>query len=191
METKYIIREITKLVEEACKSENNIFGYGIWSHHIVDVLKFGKQLAKEWNADEEIVEIAALLHDYSSIKESRLYKEHHIHSQIIAQEILDGYGYPQDRIDLIKYCINTHRGSVPIERNNLEAECLANADAMAHINQTPSLLYAAFVKKELDIDSGTNWVRNKIRRSWEKLHPDIQQAMQPKYNAIIKLLSQS
>jgi hypothetical protein len=29
-----LINKISITVEEACKSKNNIFGYGIWSHHI-------------------------------------------------------------------------------------------------------------------------------------------------------------
>jgi len=186
-----MLTEISTLVEEACYSKNNIFGYGIWTHHIVDVIRFGKQLAKKWNADEEIVELAALLHDYSSIKVSKYYKEHHIHSQTLAQEILEKYNYPQDRIDIIKQCIKTHRGSISIERIYVEAECLANADAMSHIEQAPSLLYAAFVRKGMDIDEGADWVKNKIKRSWHKLNPEIQETMQPKYNAILKILSKS
>jgi hypothetical protein len=29
-----LIRDITQIVVAACKSANNKFGYGIWSHHI-------------------------------------------------------------------------------------------------------------------------------------------------------------
>ncbi|WML32991.1 hypothetical protein [Clostridium sp. OS1-26] len=42
-----IIRTIEKEVEEKCKSKNNIFGYGIWTHHILSVVKYSKMLAKK------------------------------------------------------------------------------------------------------------------------------------------------
>ena len=58
-----IIKVIEKEVEEKCKSENNIFGYGIWTHHILSVVKYSKMLAEKIGADVEVVEIAALLHD--------------------------------------------------------------------------------------------------------------------------------
>ena len=68
---------VRSIIEEACKKETNKYGYGIWSHHIVLVVKYGKLLAQKLEADPEIVEIAALLHDYASIKEESLTSEHH------------------------------------------------------------------------------------------------------------------
>lgn len=42
-----IIEIIEKEVEDKCKSENNIFGYGIWTHHILSVVKYSKVLAEK------------------------------------------------------------------------------------------------------------------------------------------------
>ena len=64
-----MIEEIKRIVEAACAGEDNIFGYGIWTHHITQVARNGKQLAPLFGADAEIVEIAALLHDYASVKD--------------------------------------------------------------------------------------------------------------------------
>ena len=72
-----IIDKIRNISEEACKQETNIYGYGIWNHHIIDVVKYSKLMAEKLGADEEIVELAALLHDYASIKNSDHIKEHH------------------------------------------------------------------------------------------------------------------
>ncbi len=83
-----IISKISNLVETACKAKTNIFGYGIWSHHIVLVVKFSKILAEKLNADLQVVEIAALLHDYASIKNKDYYKDHHIHGAKEAETIL-------------------------------------------------------------------------------------------------------
>ena len=35
MSNLHMIEEIEKIVEAACKSESNLYGYGIWSHHII------------------------------------------------------------------------------------------------------------------------------------------------------------
>lgn len=184
-----MIREIERIVEEACAKETNIFGYGIWTHHITQVAKNGKRLAQMFEADPEIVEIAALLHDYASIKDEALYENHHIHGPIEAERILRDLGYPQDKIEAVKHCIAAHRASVPSERGSAEAECLANADAITHLEQVPSLLHLAFIQHSLEIDAGSRWVRNKLERSWNKLAPQVQELMKAKYEAALKTLT--
>lgn len=176
-----MIEEIERIVENACKSESNKYGYGIWSHHIVYVVKYAIQLAEKLDADVEVVEIAALLHDYAGIKDCVLTEEHHIHGAEEAQRILAGFGYPQEKIQIVKDCILTHRGSVPMERLTPEAECIASADAMTHVFQVPSLLHLAYVNHGLGIDEGKKWVLNKIERSMKKLCPEAREMIQEHY----------
>lgn len=184
-----MIEEIERIVEEACAKDTNIFGYGIWTHHIVQVVENGKRLAGMFDADPEIVEIAALLHDYASVKDRSLHKEHHVHSQVEAEKILSELGYPQERIEAVKHCIAAHRGSVPKKRESAEAECLANADAVTHLEQVPSLLHLAFVRRGMEIDAGSEWVRKKLRRSWRKLAPEVQEMMRARYEAALETLT--
>ncbi|NNG26555.1 MAG: HD domain-containing protein [Ignavibacteriaceae bacterium] len=183
-----VIREIEKIVEEACKANTNVFGYGIWSHHIKQVVNIGNKLAPQFNADAEIVEISALLHDYSGIKDHSLHKMHHIHGAIEAEKILKKLKYPQQKIEAVKHCIENHRGSVKNNNKTPEAECLANADAIAHIENVTSLLYLVFVKFEFEIDEGADWVRKKLERSWNKLNPDMKKIIKDKYEASGKIL---
>lgn len=185
-----MIEKIKQIVEDACRQEANIFGYGIWTHHILPVTENAKKLTKIFGGDSEVVEVAALLHDYASIKDAALYKEHHIHGKTEAENILQQFGYPQNKIEIVKHCIETHRGSAPLKRNIPEAECVANADAMTHIEQVPSLLQLAFVKKGMEIDEATQWVRQKLERTWAKLHPDVKILMTDKYEAALSVLEQ-
>ncbi len=185
---KLVIKEIEKIVRAACKAETNVFGYGIWTHHITQVVKIGKKLAEQFNADPEIVEISALLHDYAGIKDHTLHKEHHIHGAIEAEKILKKLNYPTKKIKTVKHCIETHRGSVKSNKKSPEAECLTNADAIAHIENIPSLLYLAYVKFEMEIDEGVERVRKKLRRSWNKLNPDMKKILKGKYEAAITIL---
>ena len=184
-----MINKIAKIVEGTCKSERNIFGYGIWTHHITQVMENAQRLATMFNADPEIVEVAALLHDYASVKDQALYKDHHIHGPIEAEKLLTQFGYPSENIAAVKHCIATHRGSTPRDHRNPEAECLANADAVTHLEQVPSLVHLAFVEKELGIDEGAIWVRQKLGRSWNKLHPQVQDLMREKYEAALLTLT--
>src|SRR3989344_35189 len=117
-----MIKKIAETVEEACKKETNYFGYGIWTHHILHVVKYAKLLAKKIGADEEVVELAALLHDYASVKDYALYKDHHVNGARLAEEVLKKYKYP--KIEPVKECILTHRGSKPLQKLTKESRCL-------------------------------------------------------------------
>jgi predicted hydrolase (HD superfamily) len=182
------IKFISNLVEEQCKLESNIFGYEIWTYHILVVVKYALLLADRLGADTEVVEITALLHDYASIKDKSMYEEHHVFGVIEAEKILKELNYPGDKIERVKECIIQHRGSVNIEKTTKESVCIASADAMSHIDQVPSLLHLAYCKKELNVNEGAKWVRDKIERSWNKLCPEAKEIIKPKYESIKLIL---
>lgn len=183
-----IIKIIENEVEEKCKSENNAYGYGIWTHHILSVVKYSKMLAKKIGADVEVVEIAALLHDYAGIKNQEFYEEHHIYGAIEAERILKELNYPQEKIDIVKDCIISHRGSVKVEKTCKEAICVADADAMAHIDNIPSLLNLAYCNHKMGIDEGAKWVSKKIDRSYAKLSSEAKELIKEKYDSVKMIL---
>jgi len=81
-----LIEEIKKYVEDECKKETNFFGVNIYNHHFISMVKYAKMLAKETGADEEIVEIAAWLHDIGSILGD--YENHHLSGAEHAERLL-------------------------------------------------------------------------------------------------------
>jgi uncharacterized protein len=188
--TRELIQEIETIVEQACAADTNIFGYGIWTHHITRVAENAKVLAPLFEADPEIVEIAALLHDYASVKDRNLYREHHIHGPVEAEKILGRLGYPDKKTEAVKHAIAAHRASIRVERRTPEAECLANADAMTHIQNAPSLLYLSWVQHDMGIEEGTAWVLAKLERSWGKLKPEVQEMVAIDYAAARRILSE-
>lgn len=188
MDSKDIIKIITDMVEKACGKEANSFGYGIWSHHIVYVVKYSKLLAEKIGADKEIVELSSLLHDYASIKNSKHYEDHHIYGAIEAEKILKELEYPFEKIEKVKRCILSHRASIDSQRLSNEEICVASADAMAHIDQVVSLLYYVFKEKSMCIEEGKEWVRKKVIRSWNKLNDEGKEIIKEKYHSTLKIL---
>lgn len=178
-----MIKEIAKIVEDDCKNETNYFGYGIWTHHILNVVKYAKLMAKKLNAEVEIVEIASLLHDYASIINYEFYEDHHLHGANEAEKLLKKFNYPQDKIDLVKDCIISHRGSKIKSKKSKEASCLADADSMAHFDSISSLFYLAFFSHKMNIDEANNWLMQKLERSWNKLSPEAREIIKDKYEA--------
>lgn len=184
-----MINEIAKIVEDACKKETNCFGYGAWTHHILPAVRYAKLMAKKTGADEEIVEIAALLHDYACVKDNELYPEHHLHSAKLAEQILKDYDYSQEKIERVKHCILSHRGSIAAQKSTKEALCVADADSMAHFDSVSSLFYLAFFTHKMNIDSASKWLGEKLERSWNKLSPNAKEIIKEKYYASKILLN--
>ncbi|MFA6548252.1 MAG: HD domain-containing protein [Candidatus Magasanikbacteria bacterium] len=178
-----MIKKIAKMVELACKQKTNYFGYGAWTHHIVSVVKYAKLMAKKINADEEVVEIAALLHDYAGIKDYKLYEDHHLHGAELAERILKKFNYPQNKIEQVKHCILSHRGSKVTKKLTKEALCIADADSMAHFDSISSLFYLAFSSHKMNTDEANNWLVQKLERSWKKLSPQAKNIIKNKYKA--------
>ena len=126
---------VYQLVQPACQKETNIFGYGIWSHHIRPMLDIAVELAPLHNAETELMLLSVLLHDYAGITDAKLIEEHHIHGAREASRLLSSRSFPPERITIVEDAIRSHRGSVPVEKRSNEARCLADCDAIAHIQQ--------------------------------------------------------
>lgn len=184
---KEIINKIKVEIRNRCDSPDNFFGIGSYEH-IESVAKHAVELANYYDADIEICEIAGWLHDIASITDYSLYEEHHIHGANIAEEILQFYNYPKDKIELVKLCILNHRGSVPKEKTTKEEICVADADAISHYDTLPSLFYLAFVQRKLDIDEGITFVKSKLDRSYNKMSNESKEYYKNRRELILSIL---
>jgi uncharacterized protein len=187
---KRIILEVEKLVRKTCGKKSNPFGESAMKFHIDSVVKYARMLAKKLRVDEEVVTIAAYLHDFASISDKDLYAEHHIHGARLATKILKKYHYPKEKIEAVKHCILTHRASRAIPRKTAEAKIVASADAMAHFDRLNGLFYVAFITFKMGVDEGTRWVLGKLERNYKKLLPEGKKMVKNKYEAIKKVLGE-
>ena len=184
------MEELTKSlhddIRKRCESKNNFFGIGIYQH-IKEVVKNAVFLAEKFGADKEIVEVAAWLHDVASITDYSLYKDHHIHGANMAEEILNKFNYPEEKIEKVKNCILNHRGSVLREKTSIEEICVSDADAISHFYSIPSLFHLAYVEKGYSIDEGKEFVKNKLQRSYNKMSDTSKKLYQDKYEKVMEV----
>lgn len=161
--------KIYSLVKNRCEQPTNAYGIGAWDHHIKIVYELAKEHADDYKADQEIVALAALLHDIASVTNVDFTEEHHIIGAELAEEILMEEKYPNEKIALIKKCVLNHRGSRLVDKTSGEEVCIADCDAMAHFYSIPSLLSMVYREKNLSIDEGSSFVMNKLDRSYNKM----------------------
>jgi len=168
-----MIEEIQEEIRYRCGLASNFFGMGCYDH-IESVAHHALDLAKHYGADQEICLLGAWLHDVASITDYDLYRDHHIHGMAIAEDLLSKYDYPKDRLDRVKACIYNHRGSVASQPMSLEEKCVADADAISHFDNLPSLFHLAYVQRGLSLEEGQAFVRAKLDRSFKKMSPSSQ-----------------
>jgi uncharacterized protein len=99
--------------------------------HIMRVYKNAELIGRREGADMEILLLAVLLHDLvvypkGSAKTSKSADD----SADLAEKWLQSYGYPQDKIDRISYCIRTHSYSKRLVPSTLEGKILQDADRL-------------------------------------------------------------
>ncbi len=178
------LSEIRKIIKK--KSRKHI-SPTCYRYHFLPVAKFAKILSQKLGIEDlELIEIAALLHDIGSLEGDD--EHHHLIGQEYAQEILKKLGYPKEKIEIVKKCIFSHRASQNIKRLSLEEQCITCADALAHIDQSTSLLYHAFVGKRMNLPQGRKWVKEKLKKSWKKLIPEAKELIKDKYFSLLKNL---
>lgn len=182
-----IIEYIEEEVKRRCELQSNFFGVGGYCH-IKAVVKNAHILAEKYSADMEIVIIAAWLHDIASVTDYSLYEEHHIHGAKIAGEILSGLNYPKEKLEIIQKCILNHRGSRLEEKNSIEEICVADADAISHFDNLPSLFHLAYGIRKYDIAEGIDFVKNKLIKSYNKLSKRSKELYKEKYDIVMKIM---
>ncbi len=183
---------ITDVIKEELLKRTNAFreknGYDFWEDHIQYVVTNSIMLAKEYDADIEIVELGALLHDIAMPSEVGPREDHNIYGAQIAEDLLTEYGYPKDRIERVKACVLNHRGSKDLPRNTIEEECVADADVLAHFDSIPSLFHLAFKEKGLDTKEGTEFIKKKLERDYNKLSNRTREVIKDRYQKILEVL---
>lgn len=174
-----LVEAIKNFVEEESKKPGANYGYEAFICHFVPMVEHAKNLAKEEGVNLEIIELAAWLHDVGSIRYGR--KDHHITGARIAEEKLKELNVSEEKIEKVKECIYSHRGSQNIHRVSKEAQIIADADALSAFDNISGLFKAAIYDENLTQVEAKKSVKEKLVNSWNKLSPKAKKFIQHKY----------
>ena len=99
------------------------------SDHFFRVEALAKKMAKEENADMEVVEAASLIFDVARLLEDRGEVTDHAEKGVeIAKEILGKISFPNEKIENVCHSILSHRRSKDRIPETIEAKILRDAD---------------------------------------------------------------
>lgn len=122
-----VLDKLKKRVKETLEGRDPAHDF----QHIMRVYRNAELIGKKEGADMDVLLPAVLLHDLvvypkGSAKTSKSADD----SADLAEKWLRGYGYPQDKIDRISYCIRTHSYSKRLIPSTLEGRILQDADRL-------------------------------------------------------------
>ncbi|MDD5148045.1 MAG: HD domain-containing protein [Candidatus ainarchaeum sp.] len=107
-----------------------------FDNHVLLVVKEAKWLCGFYpEADKEVVETAALLHDIGQTPiGTQVNENHHLDGKKIAEGFLPSIGFPKEKIPKVLHCIEAHRTSKGPEPETIEAKIVASADNVSHFS---------------------------------------------------------
>lgn len=177
---EYVLKQINEY------KENSNDHYDFWNEHIKYVYKESINLAKEYNADLEIVSLGALLHDIALINKIGDRKDHHINGKIISKEILEKFNYNDEKLNRVLKCVYNHRSSKNAE--TIEELCVADADILAHFDNIPMLFNSAFVRSNIPLSEIRNWMKECFEKDYNDLSDRTKIKFKEKYEDICKIV---
>ena len=177
---EYLLQQI----KEYKKNSND--NYDFWNEHIKYVYKESIKLAKEYNADIEIVSLGALLHDIALINKVGDRKDHHINGEVIAKEILERLDYDKDKLNRVLKCIYNHRSSKNAE--SIEEICVADADILAHFDNIPMLFNSAYVRNNISLNEIRTWMKDCFEKDYNDLSDRTKETFKEQYQKICKIV---
>ncbi len=125
---KEIFQEVKNEVEKIMGGINSCHEL----EHTERVYKLAMHIGKKENADLEILSFAAILHDIARKEEDESSGkiDHAKRGAILAKEILEKYGLPEEKIQKVTRCIETHRYRKSKTPETKEAKILYDADKL-------------------------------------------------------------
>jgi len=179
------VREITRT---AYQEHPDVFGNIFFEHHVAVVVRCSRRLACQLDADPELAEMAAYLHDISVAFRPQDIKDHAELSAEMAFGILTKLGCAPGSVSHVAEAISVHSNPLPVGAASPESVCLSNADAAARILEPAYWLYYAFCVRGMPFDEGRTSLRNVISRQWELLIEPARTLARESYPMCMRLL---
>lgn len=184
-----IVDEIRALVIAACDEPANALTPAFYEEHVRVVGCYAALLAARLGADAEVVELAALLHDYAAVLDLSTLPDHPAAGARLARTLLVDRQYPEARAELVADAILRHSQPIAVGGASAEAVCLSNADAMAQIAMPVYWLFFAFRVRGLDYETGKRWYAERVRQNWEALIPEARTLLADRHAHVARALA--
>ena len=127
-----------------------------------------------------------MLHDIALINKVGDRKDHHINGEKIAKEILENFGYAEDKMNRVLKCVYNHRSSKNAE--TIEEICVADADILAHFDNIPMLFNSAFVRNKVSLNEIREWMKNTFEKDYNDLSEMTRKLFNEKYKQICDIV---
>ena len=99
--------------------------------HVERVYNLAVRIAREENADLDVVKAASLLHDVARTMEDKgIIEDHAVEGAKMACRILERVSFPESKIAAVAACIEAHRFRNGFRPKTLEAMILQDADRL-------------------------------------------------------------
>jgi len=186
-----IVNKVREFLLEKCEQhkQNPKWGYyDYWNDHIKRVVYHAVNLANEHEADVEIVELGALLHDVSMPSEYGDRQEHHVYSAEMAEKLLTELDYPKDKLELVKKCVFHHPNRVGHLRETIEEYCVSDADALAHFDRVPSLFCLAYNIFKMPLVEGREYVKERLQGDYDGLSEQSKILFKEKFDKLMEIV---
>lgn len=187
-------KDIVELVKQEIINRSNKFEeetkgtkdeYNLYREHVQYVYKYATMIAKEKDANLEIVELSALLHDIAMTDSNLDRSSHNEYGSVIAEELLLKENYPIEKIEKVKQCILNHSSKRKDYRTTKEEQILVDADAMAHFDCIDSLYSLAHNVIGLNDEESLKFVKDKLTKDYNEISDDVKKYVIDKYKKII------
>lgn len=180
-----IVERVKKLIQEKSDEywRNDPGKYDFWNGHLKYVYHEATELAKQYGADLEIVQLGALLHDIALLEKVGTKADHHENGKVLAEQILREYDYPEDKMQRVLGCVLHHRSSK--NAKNLEELCVADADILAHFDNIPMLFDAAYnLHKMVGLENVRKFMQETFEKDFDDLSERTKVEFEPRYKMI-------
>lgn len=175
---------VSQYVSDLCSKSSNHFGAAFLDQHIHLVADYSCKLAELIGGNKEAIELAAYLHDIAAIADYSTLARHAQAGAEMAADVLTGFGYSSEIIDLTTNAIANHPKLTAIGSESLEAVCISNADSMSQIVNPSYWLYYAFSVLKLSYEDGMNWYVGRMLANYNKIIPQAQGLVAERYQVV-------
>ena len=106
---------------------------------------------------------------------------------MLAEQILQEYNYPEEKLEQVLGCVLHHRSSKNAE--NVEELCVGDADILAHFDNIPMLFDAAYnLHKMVGIENVRNFMQETFVKDFTDLSDKTKAEFAPRYKNICEVV---